>query len=199
MKLRFFYLLIVVLFSGCAKPPQTDLHINESWDYQQAQLESLTEWSFTGKIGIFTPEGRESANLNWHQTSLGFHIRLTGPLGINVLEIQKVDDNTVIIDGKHYISQDIEQLITQLSGIQLPVNNLQQWIKGNPSEASFELDDNQQVISLLGGTNKNGIWQINYADYRTVNHINLPHKLQLTRGDLRVKIRVSNWKIPLQP
>ena len=48
------------------------------------------------------------------------------------------------------------------------------------------------------GEQDTGFWLINYADYRTINNINLPYNLQLTRKDLRLKFRISNWEIPMQ-
>ncbi|PKG38390.1 lipoprotein insertase outer membrane protein LolB [Psychromonas sp. Urea-02u-13] len=198
MKLRFFYLLFPLIFTGCALPPDPELQINNSWESHKNQLEQLTDWSLSGKLGIFSPEGRESVNINWQQSKNGFHIRLNGPLGINVLDIQKVDNNNVIIDGEKYHSNNPEQLIAELSGMVLPIEQLQQWIKGNPSGASYQLDDNHQLSSLLGGQTSTGLWLINYADYRTIEQINLPHKLQLTRGDLRLKFKISNWQIPIQ-
>jgi outer membrane lipoprotein LolB len=198
MKFRFFYLLFPLFFTGCAQLPHKEIKTNNSWESQRNQLEQLTDWSLTGKLGIFSPEGRESVNINWQQSANSFHIRLSTVLGINVLDIQKVDDNLIIIDGEKYISKDPEHLITDLSGMVLPIKQLQQWIKGNPSGASYQLDDNNHLISLLGGTPTTGFWLINYADYRTIKNINLPYKLQLTSGDLRLKFRISNWEIPVQ-
>jgi outer membrane lipoprotein LolB len=198
MKFRFFYLLFPLLFTGCAQLPQKVIQTNNSWQSQRNQLEQLTDWSLSGQLGIFRPEGRESVNIHWQQSTKSFHIRLNTVLGINVLDIHKVDDNTIIIDGKTYISNDHEQLITDLSGMVLPIQQLQQWIKGNPNGASYQLDQNHQVISLMGGQQTTGFWLINYADYRTINDINLPYNLQLIRGDLRLKFRISNWEIPMQ-
>lgn len=198
MKFRFFYLLLALILTSCTLPPKAQLQINRSWQSHQIQLAQLTDWTLSGKLGIFSPNKRESVNLHWQQSAKGFHIRLNGPLGINVLDVQKVDDNTIIVDGKTYISDNPTQLISELSGMVLPIEQLQQWIKGNPSEASYQLDNNQLLSSLLGGNKDTGFWSINYADYRTIKNINLPYKLQLTRGDLRLKIKISNWEIPVQ-
>lgn len=200
MTFRFFYLLLIVIISGCVQspPPAQAPLSNASWELQKQQLEQLTEWSFSGKLGIFSPEGRDSVNINWQQSATDFHIILTAPLGINVLDIHKVNENTVIVDGKTYISEDQDNLITELSGMELPINQLQQWIKGNPSGASYQLDENNQLMSVLGGQPHTGLWLINYSDFRVVEKISLPYRLQLTRGDLRLKFKISRWEVPLQ-
>lgn len=198
MKLRFFYLLFPLILSSCVQLPDSELQQNSSWEAQQTQLENLTHWSLSGKLGIFTPGERNSVDIYWQQSDQDFHIRLSAMLGVRSLDIKKQGKQTTIIntDGQHHQSNNTEQLITELSGMVLPVNNLQQWIKGNPSGASFQLDDNQQVVSLLGGEPDQGVWEISYADYRTINGTNLPHKLQLTRGDIRLKFAISKWNIP---
>lgn len=198
MKFRFFFLLLPLLSTGCAILSPTELQINSSWSAQQAKLQQLEDWSLTGKLAIISPDERNSVNIYWQQSKQDFHISLTSFLGQTVLDIQKKGHNTVITDadGNSYFSTDTEQLIAELSGIVIPINHLQQWIKGNPSEASYQLDDNLQVSSLLGGDENSGIWSINYSDYRTINGINLPHKLQLKRADLRLKFAISNWDTP---
>jgi len=198
MKLRILCLLLPFLFTGCAQLPKTTPHQQNSWETQQTQLAALTHWSLSGKLAVITPDDRNSANIHWQQSDEDFHIRLTNFLGLFVLEIQKSGETTVITDadGKQHTSDNSEQLITQLSGMILPIQQLQQWIKGNPTKASYQLDENQQVITLQGGEQSTGIWSINYSDYRTINNTNLPHRLQLSRGDLRLKFAISSWNIP---
>lgn len=197
MKFRLFYLLLPVFFMGCAQLPITERTQKSSWAEQQAQLEQLTDWSFSGKLAVITPEKRNSVNIYWQQSGQDFLIHLTTFLGLNVLEIQKTGDETVVIDndGKRYVSDNSQQLIDDLSGMVIPIEYLQQWIKGNPSKATYQLDEYQQVSNLLGGDKNSGIWSINYSAYRTINNFNLPHKLQLTRGNLRLKFAISKWEV----
>lgn len=197
MRLRFFYLLLPLLFMGCAQTPTTQPKQNISWNSHQTQLEQLTHWSFTGKLAVITPDQRNSVNIHWQQSGQDFEIYLTTFLGLTVLEIQKKAGETVIIDdsGQRYVSDNSEQLINQLSGMEIPVEYLQQWIKGNPTNAAYQLDEYQRIITLSGGKEDSGIWSINYANYRTINNTNLPHKLQLTRGNLRLKFVISKWQL----
>lgn len=200
MKYRLLSLLLILIVTGCAQTPPGPQQApkDASWETQISRLEQLSDWSFSGKLGVFSPEGRDSVNINWQQSTDNFHIILTAALGISVLDINKTDENTVIIDGETYQSEDLDMLITELSGMVLPIEELQQWIKGNPSGASYQLDENKQLVSLLGGQQSTGLWLISYSDFRYVNNINLPHNLQLTRGDLRLKFKISRWEIPLQ-
>jgi len=197
MKHRFFYLLLPFLFAGCAQLPDNQPAQKTTWAMQQPQLEALTHWSFTGKLAVLTPEQRNSVNIHWQQSNQDFSIHLTTFLGLRVLDITKVGDETLVVDneGKHYRSNNSEQLISELSGMVLPIAQLQEWIKGNPHQASYQLNEWQQVSQLLGGSQDSVRWTIAYNDYRLVDNINLPHRLLLTRGDLRLKFAISTWYI----
>lgn len=196
MKNRFYYLLLPFLFTGCAQLPNTEQPQNSSWPTQQVQLEQLSNWSLSGKLAVITPEERNSVNIHWQQTGQDFHISLTTFLGMSVLDIHKSAQQTVVIDsdGKRYVSKNTEQLIKDLSGMELPIKQLQQWIKGNPSGANYQLNDHQQVSHLTGSDQTGGMWVIDYSDYRTVNNTNLPHKLDLSRDNLRLKFAISRWE-----
>ena len=201
MKLRILYLLLPFFFTGCAQLPDTPIQKNNSWEIHQTQLNQLTHWTISGKLGVFSPNGRDSVDLYWQQSGQDFHIRLTALLGLKSVDIQKRGDKTVIIDkdGQQHVSNNTEQLVTELTGIVLPIAHLQQWIKGNPVAANYQLDENQLVSSLIGGNKVSGLWSIDYLDYRTINHTNLPHKMQLIRNDLRLKFAISRWETSSTP
>jgi len=197
MKFHSLFLLLPLLFMGCAQLPDTTLQQDISWEVQQKQLETLTHWSLSGKLAVITPDERNSVNIYWQQSGANLEIHLSTFLGLSVLDIKKSNDETVIIDsdGKHYRSNNSEQLINALSGMSIPVEHLQQWIKGNPHNATYQLNEQQHISTLLGTDQQHGVWSINYSDYRRVNNIDLPHKLQLTRGDIRLKFIISTWQI----
>lgn len=196
MKLRFFYLLLAFLFSGCAQLP-SNVIAPTSWEIQQSKLAALTHWAISGKMAIITPKKRSSVNIHWQQVGDDFSINLTTFLGINVLEIKKTAGQTVIIDdqGKRYAGSDSEQLIQQLSGMAIPVEQLQQWIKGAPSEAEYQLNEQQLLASLKDGDEQRGIWALNYTDYRTLDTTPLPYKINLQRDDIRLKFAIAKWQI----
>ncbi|ABM02755.1 outer membrane lipoprotein LolB [Psychromonas ingrahamii 37] len=187
-----FFLLILV---GCAQRPTPPATKTADWAAHQQQLNDLTDWSLRGKIAIITPENRHSLNIYWQQSGDNFHITLTSFLGSTILDVKKTALSTRIIDdqGKIYFGKNTQTLMTRLSGIELPVEVLQQWIKGNPIGAVYQLNENNQLVSLTGQDNKNENWSANYQDYKTVQEISLPHQLKLTRQDLLIKFAIQKW------
>ena len=186
--------LFTFLLVGCAQIPEPQ---TVSWLTHKQQLENLNDWSFSGKLAFITPQERHSLNIRWKQSSNNFHITLTTFLGATVLDLEKTPFGTQIVDndGNLFFGEDAEVLIKQLSGLVIPVAALQQWIKGNPNNAAYQLNTDDQVASLAGIDPENTPWSINYSDYKNTQGISLPHKLQLKRSDLRLKFSISRWKI----
>lgn len=189
-------LLLLATFSllGCVQipPPQ-----NIPWITHKQQLEDLSDWTLTGKLAIITPKEKHSLNIYWQQSGDDLHITLSAFLGSTVLDLKKNGLLTEIIDsnGDYFVGNDSEALIERLSGLVIPIDVLQQWIKGNPSAASFQLNQQNQVQSLSGMDRKKELWMIDYSDYRATQGVNLPYKLQLKRTDLRLKFAISKWEI----
>lgn len=188
-------LFFTLMLAGCAQIPTPPPTETADWVTHQQQLNELTDWSLSGKVAIITPEKRHSLNIYWQQTGENFHITLTSFLGSTILDVKKTAVGTRIIDdqGEIYFGKDAQTLITQLSGIELPVDVLQQWIKGNPSGAVYQLNENNQLVSLTGQDKKNDNWSIDYKNYKTVQETSLPHQLQLRRQDLLIKFSIRKW------
>ncbi|MFT6925997.1 MAG: outer membrane lipoprotein LolB [Psychromonas sp.] len=188
-------LSLILMLAGCAQIPTPPPTETADWSAHQQQLDELTDWSLSGKVAIITPEERHSLNIYWQQSGDDFHITLSSFLGSTILDINKTALGTRIIDdkGKVYFGKNAQTLITQLSGIELPVDVLQQWIKGNPSGAVYQLNENNQLVSLTGQDNQDDNWSIDYNNYKTVQQTSLPHQLQLKRQDLLIKFAIRKW------
>lgn len=194
MKKNIILILFILLLGGCAQLPTPQ---NIPWQKHQQQIENLTHWSFNGKVAVITAEKRHSLNIYWQQSGNDFHITLTTFLGGAILDLKKTPYQTFVVDkdGNQFQGDDPENLIRDLSGLIIPIKPLQQWIKGNPDSASFELNALNQLESLSGKDSKNSPWSINYTDYRFTEGVSLPHKLQLKHADLRLKFAISKWTI----
>lgn len=186
---------LLLFATGCVQIPQTVENV--SWSTHQQALQQLTHWSFSGKLAIITADDRNSLNIHWSQAGDNIHITLTNFLGSTVLEIQKTALGTKIIDqdDKQHFNQNSEMLIKQLSGLVIPIEQLQQWIKGAPAKADYLLNKDNQVASLSEKSSDQSLWIVNYSGYQAVSGINLPTKLQLKKEKLRLKFAISKWEI----
>jgi len=172
------FILVEVLFlSGCATIQPVS----------QAQTQN---WVLQGKIGVKTPEKSGSASLYWQQQGEIYHIRLFGPLGIGAVELNGNPNLVTYTDnqGKIYQANSAEILLKQNTGWQIPVNNLNYWIRALPaphmgSEKMY--DAKHQLVSLQ----QQG-WKIDYLRYQG----QLPSLIQLTRPEINLRIIINQFQ-----
>lgn len=169
-----------------------------TWNEHQEKIQQLKTWTLTGKLALFFDGDRQTANLHWQQKNENYTIQLTSFIGTHVLKITKNEQGVEIInnDGEKFTGQDANSLIKTLSpNLALPISALQQWIKGNPEAASYELNAEQRVSNLLGKDANDGLWIVSYQQYQASSKYILPRKIELKQNKMRVKIAVNQWKI----
>ncbi|WP_299668837.1 lipoprotein insertase outer membrane protein LolB [uncultured Psychromonas sp.] len=196
-------LIFIITLSGCSQFNKLDsedntLLTNQTWEQQQQALQQLDHWTLTGKLAIFLESDRQSANIYWQQQGDDYSIQLTTFIGTRILQVTKNEQGVEIInnDDEVFTGQDANTLIKQLSpGLDLPIAALQQWIKGNPANASYQLNDQQQVSELLGLDASQNLWEVDFQQYQVFSGSVLPTKVNLKRDDIRVKIAINQWKV----
>lgn len=189
--------------SGCSQfnasdSDQTPVSTNLTWQQQQQKLQQLDHWTLTGKLAIFLENERQTANIYWQQQGGNYSIQLTTFIGTRILQVTKNEQGVEIInnDDEVFTGQDANTLIKQLSpGLDLPIAALQQWIKGNPANASYQLNDQQQVSELLGLDESQNMWAVSFQQYQLFSGTVLPKKVDLKRNDIRVKIAINQWQV----
>ncbi|MGY3941586.1 lipoprotein insertase outer membrane protein LolB [Aeromonas tecta] len=190
MFLRIFSLIGLLLLAGCTTTsPQRD---QVNWQQERARLEQLTHWQLSGKMAIITAQQKGSARLNWQQDGDDYRLNLSSIIGTHILELSRNKGEVTLIDndGKLHQSQDAEALIYQLTGWNIPVQGLPEWIKGLPGRAEFELNPDASLASV-----RDGQWQIVYGDYRDQAGYRLPHLLTMTGQGSRLKLQINQWTL----
>lgn len=192
-----FVILIFTLFlSACSSVPLTPQQ-STSWDKHQTQIESIINYQITGKIGYLSPEERHSLNFQWIQKSDSSQLLLTTFLGQTVIKASMTKGHTIIEtgDGQTFEGQDPGRLMYGLTGLNLPIGYLGDWIKGLPTAAdNFQLNELNTVEHLakqIGQTN----WHLRYNSYVEKDQILLPNSIKLTQQNTTIKIIASNWTV----
>ncbi|TEW53619.1 outer membrane lipoprotein LolB [Psychromonas sp. RZ22] len=198
---KLLFIFFIITLSGCSQLNQsTTSHetTNKTWDEQQQQLQQLTSWTITGKLAIFLDNERQTANLHWHQEGDNYKIQLTSFIGTRVLQITKNEQGVEIInnDGDKFVGSDVNTLIKKLApNLAFPVSALQQWIKGDPDEATYIINSQQQVKELTGTDKSGSLWTVHYQQYQSFSGYILPTMLDLKRDKIRAKIAINQWTI----
>ena len=84
MKKIILLFIIPFVMSACSLIPKGEAPAptaTYSWEEHQANVNQITRWIATGKLGIRTQDDSQSASLYWQQDQQAYEISLKGPLG----------------------------------------------------------------------------------------------------------------------
>ncbi len=191
-------LAAVLLLSACAAPPVvSDAKRLAFWDARRTLLSELKSWRLRGRIGIELPKEAWSASLHWDQDHDSYRLLLIAPFGRGTYELSGGNGRVELQTPKNrvYSAPTAEALLQQNLGWQVPVSGLRYWVKGLPEPGrrpdSVVLDDHGRVSELV----QDG-FKVRYEQYQTVQGYDLPRRITLDGGKIRVKLVISSWNVP---
>lgn len=187
----------VLILQACAISHQP-VPIDARLDQREQQLVAIEHWAFSGKLGVKAPSDSGSLYITWRQDKQDFVIDLQGPLGQGSAKMVSVNNEVSLEhDGEHYRSQSAELLIFERFGWQLPVDQLQYWVRALPApsdEVERQLERDEQGLLLAQHQSD---WQIEYSQYHWVGDQALPGKIRAESLSLGVKLTlvISQWEL----
>lgn len=181
--MRGFILLSMLLLAGCAAVPVA----------VQRPEQAGASFTFNGRVAIKQGEQRESAGVRWAHRAAEDEILLLAPLGQTMARIRRdAGEATLDASGRHYAAQDMQTLMQQVLGWQLPLSGLRYWVNALPApdgEAQIERNENGQVNVL-----RQQGWEINYSRYAAEGKDALPLRLTLKREGVEVVLLIDEWE-----
>ncbi|WP_305423699.1 lipoprotein insertase outer membrane protein LolB [Photobacterium leiognathi] len=193
MKLRniAFIAITFALLSGCAQTPKNTQKVD--WKTHQTQLKSLTDYQAKGVFGFYSPEQRIQLTFNWKNHNDEYQLILI-KMFKTVLNLNSKPNNVTLVDpdGKTYHGTDATQLVKEITGLQLPLSQMRDWLIGLPTRAdTYQLNNNDQVAYLAKDINGQ-VWEMHYNTYNDHTPA-LPTQMILSQGELQVRIKISQW------
>ena len=190
---RLILLVFLLFITGCAQQISTSTAPNEQW---REQLSQVKEFNAEGKMAFISPEDRQSANFIWQQIDQDYSLSLNTFIGTNVLKLTQQDQlASVLYDGKEYQSADAQQLVYQLSGWVLPMDEPQQWLLGNITAQDAQFDQLQRLTQASWQSPNGLTWQIKYSNYEAHKGVWLPSRISLIQQNIRVKLQINDWQL----
>ncbi|CAH0526618.1 lipoprotein insertase outer membrane protein LolB [Vibrio hippocampi] len=189
---------------GCSTMPEQATSVE--WQSHQARLQALSQYTVTGKLAYISPQERQSLNFFWSHKPQQTQIRLTTFLGKTVLSLNSDKNGSVIetYDGQTLKGKDVNQLITQLTGLNIPIAELQQWLIGLPGASEqYQLNELNTLESLMQPINGQP-WQLNYGRYGNFSRMNdvdpiaMPTQIKMQQRDTKINLVVSKWTLEPQ-
>lgn len=168
------------------------------WQAHEQAVQQLEQYQTRGAFAYLTDQKKVYARFFWQQYSPDrYRLLLTNPLGSTELELNVQKSVVQLTDnqGKRYVSDNPEEMIRKLTGMEIPLNNLRLWMLGLPGDATdFRLDDRYR-LNKLTYQQGNLTWTVTYQDYNTDLPTPLPSRLELQQGDQRIKLKMDNWTL----
>jgi outer membrane lipoprotein LolB len=165
------------------------------WQRHRERLAALHDWRVAGRLALQTEADGYHGTLDWRQHGERYAIRVNAPLGQGAVELAGGPTGVVLSRGpdQRYAARRPEGLLEAHLGWRVPVQGLAYWVRGLPRPARYaerELDAQGRLTRL----EQDG-WRIELRRYRTVQGVDLPDKVFLTRPGLAVRLVVQRWSL----
>ncbi|GJM13288.1 MAG: outer-membrane lipoprotein LolB [Pseudohongiella sp.] len=185
--------LSAAVLSACSSiaPPAEQ---NSDWAQLRDQLLELDSWELRGRVNVRYDNESHTPRINWLQQDAEYNIRLWGTFNAGNTLISGRPNFVTLENGDETLSASSpEELILQQLGYELPVSQLNYWIKGLPSpdsEPRLSFNDLNQLTTI-----EQEDWTIMLSDMRQYGAISLPRRVELTRprNDIRLRFIGLNW------
>ncbi|MDW8847404.1 lipoprotein insertase outer membrane protein LolB [Erwinia sp. MMLR14_017] len=166
------------------------------WQQHQQAVEKITQYQTRGAFAYLSDSQKVYARFNWQQTAPDrYRLILTNPLGSTELQLDAQGSVVQLVDnkGKRYTSNDAEKMISQLTGMDIPLNSLRQWMVGLPGDSTDYALDDQYRLRSVNYSRDGQQWQVTYQGYDSKQTPTLPSNLELKQGNQRIKLKMDSW------
>lgn len=167
------------------------------WPVRRLALQAIASYTFTGQLAAATAGAGFSASLRWQQQGVASDLLLRAPLGVGGAHL-RFDGAVLLVtagDGAQLEGAAARAELVRLLGFEPPLASLRYWLLGVPDPAAPAADETLDAAQRLAQLRQDG-WQVDYGEYLRSASQWLPRRMVLQRGDLRLKLRVSNWQLP---
>lgn len=152
----------------------------------------LDHYTAIGRAALKAPENSGQASFNWQQKKPeNIELIVQGPLGSGRIDLSVSPDESILItDEQTYKGQSPDELFTEITGFDWPISGMKSWLLGeaNAQATHVERDDQNRIVSF-----KEDGWNIQYKKWMTYKKREVPKNIELTRGDVRLRLLVEHW------
>ncbi len=196
---RFFIFTLLLILFGCSSVPEPIVDVQ--WQSHQEKLKQIENYQVVGKIGYISPEQRESLNFQWQKSPTKSQLRLTNFLGQTILSLSMTAKGASVetYDDQKYTAANGQALIYQLTGLDIPIDDLQDWVLGLPTKAdAFKLNETNTLANLDKASGRQN-WHVDYTRYKEFawqrGNIPLPDRIELSQNKTSIKLNISKWTL----
>ena len=181
----------LLLLSGCSTLPTQEYQPIEVTNTQEAD-----NWELQGKIAFKSSTDKFSTNLYWFHHLQGNELRLTTPLGTNVLTLKNIQGlATLEVDGKTYHDNDAQALLEGISGITIPFSDIPLWLTGRVGKNDKVISyDSAGQIKQFSSPDAQSDWKVSFINWQQQSGTLVPRQLKIELDDIQIRIQTNLWQ-----
>lgn len=187
-------LVIAAALAACTSaPPALD---PGDWTRLSGDLQALNDWQLRGRVNVRYENESHTPRILWRQQNRDYDIRLWGSFNAGNTLITGGPEGVSLESGGEILRADTpEDLILEQLGYELPVSDLEYWIRGLPAPRG-EADLRFNELDQLAEIRQDG-WSVNYTDPRQYGELSLPGAINMIRAadDVRLRFVGLRWTI----
>ncbi len=197
--------LAALLLSGCVSRPVRTPEVPVDPVQAQAQDREravIAQWGLSGRIAVSNGKQGGSGRIDWQQADDRYTVALSAPITRQSWRLSGDAAGARLegIEGGPRASPDVEAMLLETTGWNIPVRALADWVRGvGAPEADFGAariaygDGNRPVRLEQAG------WTIDYSQWQADAAPSMPLRLVATRGDAKVRLIVDEWAVGQAP
>jgi outer membrane lipoprotein LolB len=191
------------LLAACAGQPKRTAPPVSDAAARQAQVERTTvlaahpRWSLQGRVALSNGRNGGSGRIEWQQDGPRYGVALSAPVTRQSWRLTGDGGSARLegLDGGDRQGPDAQALLHEATGWIIPVAALASWVRGTadlqlpPATLQFDADGRLASLQQSG-------WTIDYSQWQPqpTLGIELPHRLDASHGDARVKLVIDAWE-----
>lgn len=202
---------IVLLLCSCTvvpprEPPQAPA--DELWQQRVRQLQALSAWSFNGRVAVNGPDiPSRTIRITWSAVGASYRLSLMTPFGQQVAELTGAAGVASLRrpGEETRTAGSPEALLYDALGWTAPLRELRYWVRGLPApdagsaftgdiasdtRSTVRLDEWGRLVAVM----QDG-WDVRIDRYGESEGLELPRRLTVSRGDLRIRLLIDEWKL----
>lgn len=139
-------------------------------------------------------DGRQGASgrVEWEHAAQTDRLTLLSPLGQIVARLDSGPEGARLTsaDGTQREAPSTDALLPEILGIEIPSARLPRWVQGAPDAAAQvrERDGAGRPLLVIDQG-----WRIDYLDYASERPDALPARLDISRGEARIRLIIDSW------
>lgn len=161
-------------------------------DAVAARRAALASFTLEGRLSATDGRQAASGRVEWEHADTADRLVLVSPLGQIVarLDSSPIGASLTQADGSRLEAASADTLLPAVLGVDVPAARLPLWVQG-ATDAATQVrarDDAGRPLHVIDQG-----WRIDYLAYADERAESLPARLDISRGDARIRLIIDAW------